>query len=122
MAAPEWARDEKTLDEAKDYLRQGNTIDFFELVSAAVLREHPHDLGKFCLDLVKDMRGGKLPKADGDFHPKKDEDNKYMRAVNMSEFLDSWVLALLAEAPRPATDALRLECHEKYLVSLQSKP
>ncbi len=121
MTAPEWARDERSLEEAKDYLRQGNSIDFFELISAAVLREHPAELAKFVLELVNDMMMGKLPKADGDFHPKKDEDNKYMRAVNMSEFLDKWILALLAARPRPASDKERLEFHKQYLSDLVSK-
>ena len=121
MSAPEWARDEKSLEDAKDYLRQGNTIDFFELVSAAVLREHPQELPKFALALVQDMANGKLPKADGDFHPKKDEDNKYMRAVNMSEFLDKWILAMLAQQPRPSTDTERLDFHKRYLEALAAK-
>jgi hypothetical protein len=86
-----------------------------------VLREHPTELSKFVLALVTDMANGKLPRADGDFHPKKDEDNKYMRAVNMSEFLDKWILALLAAQPRPTTDGERLDFHKKYLESLVSK-
>jgi hypothetical protein len=41
------------------------------------------------------------------------EDNKYMRANKVSEFLDKWILALLAA--RPTTDAARLEFPQKYL-------
>jgi hypothetical protein len=121
MTAPEWARDEKSLEDAKDYLRQGNTIDFFELISAAVLREHPAELPRYALEVVNDMLAGRVPRPEGDFHPRKDEDNKYMRAVNMSEFLDKWVLALLGERPRPQTDKERLEFHKRYLADVVAK-
>jgi hypothetical protein len=113
MAAPEWTKDEKSLEEAKEYLRNGNTVDFFEQVASALLREHPTNVAQFCLDLVTDVRAGKGPKAEGEFQPKKEEDNKYMRANKVSEFLDKWILALLAA--RPATDAERLEFHQNYL-------
>lgn len=113
MTAPEWTKDEKSLEEAKDYLRQGNTVDFFEQVAAAILREHPDKLAEFCLKLVGDIRSGKGPKAEGEFQPKKEEDNKYMRANKVSEFLDAWILALLAE--RPSDDTGRLAFHESYL-------
>lgn len=116
MTAPEWTKDEKALEEAKDYLRHGNTIDFFEEIAAAVLREHPASLAKYCLDLVVDKRAGKAPRAEGEFQPKREEDNKYMRSHNVSDFLDKWILALLVA--RPDTDAGRLDFHETYLRSL----
>jgi hypothetical protein len=118
-AAPEWTKDEKSLEEAKDYLRNGNTVDFFEQVAAAVLREHPVDLAGYCGQLVADARAGKAPKTEGEFQPKKEEDNKYMRANNVSEFLDTWILALLAQ--RPSDDASRLDFHESYLKGLQEQ-
>lgn len=113
MAAPDWTKDEQSLEDAKNYLRQGNTVDFFETIASAVLREHPSDLPKFCVALVQDIRQGRMPKAEGEFQPKKEEDNKYMRAHNVSEFLDKWILALLGQ--RPGTDGERLEFHQKYL-------
>lgn len=113
MSAPEWTKDEKSLEEAKEYLRQGNTVDFFEQIASALLREHPTNTVQFCHDLVADIRAGKPPKAEGEFQPKKEEDNKYMRANKVSEFLDKWILALLSS--RPATDADRLEFHQQYL-------
>lgn len=113
MSAPEWTKDEKSLDEAKEYLRQGNTVDFFEQVASAMLREHPSNLAQFSHDLVADIRAGKPPKVEGEFQPKKEEDNKYMRANKVSEFLDKWILALLNA--RPETDAARLEWHQEYL-------
>lgn len=117
-AAPEWTKDEKALEAAKEYLRQGNTVDFFEQIASALLREHPSDLPQFCEQLVRDMRANKPPRTEGEFQPKKEEDNKYMRANNVSEFLDKWILALLAA--RPPTDAARLEFHEDYLKQLVS--
>ena len=117
MAAPEWTKDEKSLEDAKEYLRTGNTVDFFEQVAAAVLREHPSDLPKFCLELVDDMAAGKPMKGDGEFQPKKEEDNKYMRANKVSDFLDKWVLELLAK--RPADDAGRIQFHQQFLKDLQ---
>jgi hypothetical protein len=116
MAAPEWTKDEQSLEDAKNYLRQGNTVDFFETIASAVLREHPAELEKFCVSIVSDIRLGRLPKAEGEFQPKKEEDNKYMRARNVSEFLDRWILSLL-EA-RPNGDGERLEFHQKYLEKL----
>jgi hypothetical protein len=116
--APEWARDEKQLDDAKQYLRQGNTVDLFELVAAAALREQPINLKQFCLDLVVGMKQGKMPRAEGEFVPKQEKDQEYMRSTNMSEFLDAWILALLASKPRPQTDVERLEFHANYLASL----
>ena len=118
MTAPEWAKDEQSLEEAKSYLRQGNTVDFYEQVASCILREHPADLALFCRALVADLRVGKIPRHDGEFQPKKEEDNKYMRAHNVSEFLDRWILALLAA--RPATDAERLDWHQQYIDSLVS--
>lgn len=118
MAAPEWTKDEASLNEAKSYLQQGNTVDFFEQIASALLRDHPTDVAKYCLDLVVDLRAGKPPKVEGEFQPKKEEDNKYMRTYNVSEFLDKWILALLG--PRPSTDADRLAFHEQYLKDLTS--
>ena len=116
MSAPSWTRDEQSLEEAKNYLRQGNTVDFFEQIASVVLREHPTDVLKFCYNTVADIRQGKTPRFEGEFQPKKEEDNKYMRAQNVSEFLDKWIIALLES--RPQTDAERLEFHEGYLKGL----
>ena len=112
----EWTKDEAELEAAKDFLRQGNTVDFYEQIASAILREHPSDLSQFSLAIVSDARKGKSAKDDGEFQPKKEEDNKYMRSHNVSQFLDSWILALLSA--RPSSDADRLEFHEKYLVQL----
>jgi hypothetical protein len=119
MAAPEWTKDEKALEEAKEYLRKGNTVDFFEQVASTVLKNHPADLLAFCTKLVADLKAGQAPQQEGEFQPKKEEDNKYMRTHNVSEFLDKWILALLDK--RPESDADRLEFHEAYLAQLVSE-
>lgn len=119
MTAPDWTKDEQSLEDAKNYLRQGNTVDFFETIASAVLREHPTDLVKYCHSIVVDIRQGRLPKAEGEFQPKKEEDNRYMRAHNVSEFLDRWILALLAV--RPGGDGDRLDFHQKYLEKLMEE-
>ena len=117
MAAPEWTKDEKSLEDAKEYLRTGNTVDFFEQVASAMLKEHPANLPAFCLELVNDMAAGKPMKSDGEFQPKKEEDNKYMRANKVSDFLDKWILELLVK--RPADDGARMAFHQQYLKDLQ---
>lgn len=118
MAAPEWTKDEKALEDAKDFLRQGSTIDFFEEVAAAILREHPANLAQFCKDLVMEKRSGKAPRQEGEFQPKREDDMKYMRSHNVSDFLDKWILALLSA--RPDSDAGRLDFHESYLRGLST--
>ncbi|KEG13035.1 antigen 2 [Trypanosoma grayi] len=117
MSAPEWAKNEQSLDEAKDYLRQGNTVDFFELMSSSILREHPIDLAVFCLELVQKIGDGKEVTTDSEFHPKNVEDNRYMREKNVCDFLNEWILALLKE--RPTTDIDRIEFHKRYLGSIK---
>nr|CCC90948.1 conserved hypothetical protein [Trypanosoma congolense IL3000] len=119
MSVPEWAKSECTIDEAKNYLRSGNTVDFFELVTSNILREHPLDVVAFTLDLVEhcsEVNGASVP---NDYSPKKVDDNRYLREKNVCEFLDEWILALLKE--RPETDAARMEFHLRYLRSLSDK-
>eukprot|EP00758_Cryptobia_borreli_P001528 Tbor_TRINITY_DN2318_c0_g1::TRINITY_DN2318_c0_g1_i1::g.131::m.131 len=114
--APEWSKDEQSMNEAKEYLRQGNTVEFFEKVAASILREHPQDVIVFCYELIKSMKEGNDVKKEGEFAPKEQEDNQYMRSHNVSEFLDKWILGLLNV--RPQTDEERLEFHWKYLEAL----
>lgn len=112
-SSPDWSKDEQSLEQAKEYLRQGNTVDFFEAISASILREQPASLEDFCLSLAKDIQAGVPPKAEGSFSAKEEDGNKYMRSHNMSEFLDKWILALLNE--RPASDEDRLSFHVQYM-------
>jgi len=116
MSAPEWTKDEVSIETAKDYLRQGDTVDFYEKIASSLLREHPKDVLGFCYQLVTEMRAGVAPKEEGEFQPKKEEDAKYMRANGISDFLDKWILALL-EA-RPATNEDRMAYHQAYLKKL----
>ncbi|RNF15491.1 antigen 2 [Trypanosoma conorhini] len=116
MSIPEWAQSEESIDEAKSYLRQGNSVDFFELVSSSILREHPNDIAAYCLELVRAIADGKEAPTGGGAHTKKVEDNRYVRENNICEFLNDWILALLKE--RPNTDSDRVEFHKRFLESV----
>ncbi|KAG8341125.1 hypothetical protein ERJ75_000717200 [Trypanosoma vivax] len=118
MTVPEWATSERTIEDAKEYLRQGNSVDFFELVSSHILREQPADVAVFCLELVRRLAGKEVSSLDMDSHPKKLDDNRFIRERNVCDFINEWVLALLVE--RPATDSDRMQFHERYLQSLVS--
>lgn len=115
-AAPEWTRSEQSLDEAKGFLRQGGTVDFFEMIARNILQTQPIDLPAYCLGLVDNILEGVEIAVNADFQPKKVESNAYMREKNVSEFLDHWVLALLQD--RPASDAERVAFHKRYLTEL----
>ncbi|AAZ11784.1 uncharacterized protein TEOVI_000634900 [Trypanosoma equiperdum] len=116
MSVPEWARSEHSIEEAKEYLRTGNSVDFFELVSSHILREHPLDVAAFALDLVERISKLGNTLSARDYHPKRVEDNKYLQEKNVCEFLNEWILALLKE--RPDTDEARMSFHKRYLKSL----
>lgn len=113
MSTPEWSKNEESLQQAKDYLREGNSVDFFENIAAAILRDHPKDLAAYTKGLVADALAGKAARKDADLKTKEEDDNAYMRSHNVSEFLDRWVLALLNA--RPVTDADRMAFHAQYL-------
>lgn len=119
MSLPVWTKDEQSIDSAKDYLRQGGTVDFFELISRSILQSHPSDLAEFALNMVNDIIEGKEIATDGEYHPKKLEDSEYLHERGVSQFLDKWILALL-EA-RPGTDAERMGFHKQYLQSLSQQ-
>ena len=112
-AAPDWSKNEESLQQAKDYLREGNTVDFFENIAASLLRDQPKDVAVYTKNLVAEALAGKSAKKEGDFKAKEEDDNAYMRTHNVSDFLDRWVLALLNA--RPVTDADRMAFHAKYL-------
>ncbi|CCW61712.1 unnamed protein product [Phytomonas sp. EM1] len=116
MNVPEWTRDEHSINDAKIYLRQGATVDFFEMIARNIIQNHPENLPLYALSLVNNIIEGKEEAGDIELKPKKLEDNRYMRDMNVSEFLDAWVLALLCE--RPTSDAERLTFHKRYLQSL----
>ncbi|EPY32882.1 hypothetical protein STCU_02595 [Strigomonas culicis] len=116
MSAPEWTRDEQSIDLAKNYLRQGSTIDFFEMMSRQILTNHPPDLAVFCLNLVVQMQEGKEIPFERQFQPKRMDENQYMKDHHVSDFLDRWVLELLER--RPESDAERFEFHKNYLLNI----
>lgn len=116
MSVPEWTKDEQSIDTAKNYLRAGGTVDFFELMARNIIATHPPDLAAFSLEMVSKIIDGKELPADGEFHPKKLDDSRYMKEKNVSEFLDEWVLALLRE--RPMSDPAKMLFHRRYLEAL----
>ncbi|KAK7199999.1 hypothetical protein NESM_000049200 [Novymonas esmeraldas] len=118
MSAPEWTKDEQSIDAAKSYLRQGGAVDFFEMIARSILQRHPDSVVDFSLQTVNDILDGKEIPPESDFQPKKVEDNQYMRDNAVSDFLDEWVLALLRE--RPGTDLERMQFHKRYLEGIRA--
>lgn len=113
--APEWTKNETTIDEAKGYLREGNTIDFFERVTRAILSEKPQEVEVYALGLIEGLMAGQDIPLNLHFIPQTPEAHAFMHERRLSEFIDAWVLALL-EA-RPASDSERLEFHRSFLQS-----
>ncbi|GET90681.1 hypothetical protein, conserved [Leishmania tarentolae] len=120
MNAPEWTKDEQSIEAAKSYVRDTHTVDFFEMICRNILCHHPADLVEFCLGIVKDIMSGAEISSAADFQPKKMDDNKYMCDMGVCSFLDQWILALLRE--RPGHDLERMEFHKRYLEGLRSEP
>ena len=115
--------DEAAVEAAKEYLGQGDTVEFFERVANALLREHPSDVPVFCLEYCKRVKDHQEPSQEGAFNPKREEDNKYMKMHNVSDFLDKWILQLMADKPglkkpAPQGNEERLEFHIRYLEGL----
>eukprot|EP01065_Artemidia_motanka_P050650 TRINITY_DN8711_c4_g1_i1.p3 TRINITY_DN8711_c4_g1~~TRINITY_DN8711_c4_g1_i1.p3 ORF type:complete len:128 (+),score=63.04 TRINITY_DN8711_c4_g1_i1:72-455(+) len=116
--------DEGAVEAAKDYLRQGDTVEFFEKIASAILREHPQNVTEFCLQYVRKIKEKQEPSGEGAFNPKREEDNKYMKAHNVSDFLDKWILQLIAEKPGAKKHPFqggnddRIDFHIRYLEGL----
>eukprot|EP01063_Lacrimia_lanifica_P020267 TRINITY_DN27598_c0_g1_i1.p1 TRINITY_DN27598_c0_g1~~TRINITY_DN27598_c0_g1_i1.p1 ORF type:complete len:168 (+),score=70.38 TRINITY_DN27598_c0_g1_i1:68-505(+) len=130
--------DEHAVEQAKEYLRQGDTVEFFEFVATSLLNHRPPDPVHCCLHYVNrylatlnDENGGDyVLKVEDDYKPAKadatppDQDT-YMKKYHVSDFVDKWILALIAEKrgahledPRQAKKA-RLEFHKAYLEKLR---
>lgn len=120
MNIPEWTKDEQSIEAARQYVRHTRVVDFYEMICRNILFHHPADLPEYCLNIVKDIMNGTEITSAADFHPKRIDDNKYIRDIGMSSFLDAWILALLRE--RPSSDLDRMEFHKRYLEGLQSEP
>lgn len=116
MKAPKWTESPAAIEEAKNYLRQGDTISFYERISRCILKEQPADLAAYALELVNAaLEGNSLP-ALLSFKPESEEAHTFLHEKNVSEFIDSWVLALMDE--RPPSSSERLQFHKKYLEGL----
>ncbi|KAG5498589.1 hypothetical protein JKF63_02875 [Porcisia hertigi] len=118
MSAPEWTVDEESINAAKNYLRQGGAVDFFEMIARCILQQHPDNVAEFSLQIVNNILNGTEISPAVDFEPKRIEDGQYMRENAVSDFLDAWVLALLRE--RPVSDLERMQFHKRYLEGLRS--
>lgn len=112
---PEWTKTESSINAAKEYLRCGNTIDFFERITRCILAEQPRHLAPFVLNLLQELANGNDVPFDISVHPEKPEVQAYLHERQVSEFIDRWVLALLAEEPRPTSDKERMTFHLKYI-------
>lgn len=116
-SAPEWSKNESSIEEAKGYLRLGNTVDFFERVCRCILQEQPEDVEKYALELVSNVlaSGSDLPLLSSEFQPAQTTDpavQPFLNEHQVSQFIDAWVLALLER--RPPLDG-QMQFHKEFL-------
>lgn len=112
---PEWTKTESSISEAKEYLRQGNIVDFFERITRALLKEQPSSIESFALKLVKDTIDGQAVPYYLIDTPNTPAIQAFVHERQVSDFIDRWVLELLAENPRPGTTEERMQFHLRYL-------
>lgn len=111
--APEWTQSEQTIEVAKSYLRDSNSVDFFEMITRKILQSQPTDLARFCYSIIENMVNSEEIATETSCAPALRTNDSYLHRENLSAFIDEWVLALLHE--RPASDTDRLMFHKKYL-------
>eukprot|EP01064_Diplonema_japonicum_P028989 TRINITY_DN4589_c1_g1_i1.p1 TRINITY_DN4589_c1_g1~~TRINITY_DN4589_c1_g1_i1.p1 ORF type:complete len:150 (+),score=37.48 TRINITY_DN4589_c1_g1_i1:44-451(+) len=125
--------DEHAVEQAKEYLRQGDTVEFFEKIASYLLKVQPDYPVEFCLKFVEK----KLSEQDAGVEAEAEEikaananrndDSKYMKKHNVSDFLDKWILALIAEkcgaheSDITKANTERLQFHKRYLEKLVGK-
>lgn len=112
---PEWSKTESSINAVKEYLRCGNTIDFFERITRCILAEQPRHLASFVLNLLTEFSTGQDIPYNVSVHAEEPQVQAYLHERQVSEFIDRWVLALLAEEPRPASDKERMKFHLKFI-------
>eukprot|EP00754_Rhynchopus_humris_P043154 Rhum_TRINITY_DN3025_c0_g1::Rhum_TRINITY_DN3025_c0_g1_i1::g.9274::m.9274 len=124
--------DESAVEQAKDYLRQGDTIEFFEKLATRLLTHQPSDPVDYSLEYVETLMnaapGTRLDPEAATTHAtpvaNREEESKYTKTHRISDFLDKWVLSFVAEKRGANTaDPLqakkeRLEFHFQYLKKL----
>ena len=119
--------DEHAVEQAKEYLRKGNTVGFYERVASQLLLRKPDNPINFCIKIVEkivDDANTEEPLAGDGANPQSEPDDKYMKKHNVSDFLDKWILALITSGPGKAmsdpadADNARLEFHQQYLKNL----
>eukprot|EP01059_Diplonema_ambulator_P027566 TRINITY_DN4590_c0_g1_i1.p1 TRINITY_DN4590_c0_g1~~TRINITY_DN4590_c0_g1_i1.p1 ORF type:complete len:134 (+),score=48.07 TRINITY_DN4590_c0_g1_i1:54-455(+) len=118
--------DEHAVEQAKEYLRQGNTVEFFEKIASCLLKEQPENPVEYCLEYVKSKLDNKdFAESGAKPGDTKNDDSKYMKKHNVSDFLDKWILALIAAKSGAEEEDIergnkkRLEFHKTYLESLR---
>ncbi|KAJ9459655.1 hypothetical protein DIPPA_16810 [Diplonema papillatum] len=116
--------DEHAVEQAKEYLRQGDTVEFFELMTSGILKKQPANPIQYCLDRVMALLNGSTDQPLDDVSKNRSEDSRYMKKHGISDFLDRWVLALIAERrgfdceDQEVANRKRLEFHREYLQRL----
>ena len=116
LETPDWSKDEASLEGAKEYLRIGDTVDFFEYVLSSLMRQKPEQIPSFCLDLVLGLR------KDGSVYPlntsqyTREKEGAYLEENGICDFLNQWIVELLNT--RPETNEDRMEFHENYLKNI----
>ena len=109
-----WLRNEQEHQEAKNYLRDSTTLDFFESLVGSMLRHKPKDLPRFSLNFLESF-------SENCAAPEYDEDGSTSDpSLQINEkiytFIDSWVLELLHK--RPISTNERFKFHKEYLSAL----
>ncbi|KAJ9440438.1 antigen 2 [Diplonema papillatum] len=69
--------DEHAVEQAKEYLRQGDTVEFFEVVASSLLKAKPANAVLHCLDLVRALKQGKPADSVSADPAARTEDAKY---------------------------------------------
>ncbi|KAJ9459649.1 antigen 2 [Diplonema papillatum] len=113
-------------DKAKAYLRQGDTVEFFEKLASNILRVQPMSLVRYSLSEVEFQLSGLTATNKGDLDISQDraEDSHYMKKRRMSAFLDRWILEMIAQKPGnnitnvARANRVRRAFHKQYLEDL----
>ncbi|KNH08377.1 hypothetical protein XU18_1090 [Perkinsela sp. CCAP 1560/4] len=114
-AAPKGLGSEAAFLSAKNCLRDGQTIEFFDVLVGAVLKNKPTDLVAFSLDFV-----GKDWSQQGtwDFSSLENRSTtcEYVKLSNLKKFLNDWIHEFLRVSPKTASQ--KQEFHVSYLKQL----
>ena len=110
---PGHTHEESSFEESKEYLRLGNTIDFYEYILASLLEKKPGNVTAFCYHLVIALKRKNDLKQVFKKNYTRESEGRYIDSAQICKFLDQWVLDFLDQ--RPETDEQRMQFHEQYL-------